>query len=64
MEFEEAVYLIKSVVKSGRRIIGFDLVEVAPGTDPDWNGSVGARLLYKLCNWMAVSQGKLTTTEF
>lgn len=64
LEFEQACYLIKYVVKSGRRIIGFDLNEVAPGTDPDWNGSVGARLLYKLCNWMAVSQGKLRTTEF
>jgi len=64
LEFEQACYLIKFLVRSGRRIIGFDLCEVAPGTDPDWNGSVGARLLYKLCNWMAVSQGKLTTTEF
>lgn len=64
LEFEQACYLIKQVVKSGRRIIGFDLNEVAPGNDPDWNGAVGARLLYKLCNWMAVSQGKLATTEF
>lgn len=55
LEFEEAVYLIKALVKSGRRIIGFDLCEVAPG-DSDWNGNVGARLLYKLCNWTAVSQ--------
>ncbi len=57
-EFEEAVYLIKALVKSGREIIGFDLCEVAPG-DTEWNGNVGARLLYKLCNWMAVSQGRL-----
>ncbi|WP_232058400.1 agmatinase family protein [Nibribacter ruber] len=57
-EFEEAVYLIKALVKSGRQIIGFDLCEVAPG-ETEWNGNVGARLLYKLCNWMAVSQGKL-----
>ena len=59
-EFEEAVYLIKALVKSGRQIIGFDLCEVAPG-ETEWNGNVGARLLYKLCNWMAVSQGKLET---
>lgn len=57
-EFEEAVYLIKTLVQSGREIIGFDLCEVAPG-DSEWNGNVGARLLYKLCNWMAVSQGRL-----
>lgn len=56
-EFEQAVYLIKALVKSGRKIIGFDLCEVAPG-ETEWNGNVGARLLYKLCNWMAVSQGR------
>ncbi|HYC85373.1 MAG TPA: agmatinase family protein [Chryseosolibacter sp.] len=58
LEFEQAVYLIKRVVASGRKIIGFDLNEVAPGKD-DWDANVGARLLYHLCNWMAVSQGKL-----
>lgn len=58
LAFEEALYLIKALVKSGREIIGFDLCEVAPGND-EWNGNVGARLLYKLCNWMAVSQKKL-----
>ena len=58
LEFEEAIYLIKQLVKSGREIIGCDLNEVAPG-DTEWNGNVGARLLYKLCNWMAASQGKL-----
>ncbi|WP_242919297.1 agmatinase family protein [Pontibacter liquoris] len=58
LEFEQAVYLIKQLVKSGREIIGFDLCEVAPG-DSEWNGNVGARLLYKLCNWAAVSQKRL-----
>ncbi|MCC9165537.1 agmatinase family protein [Pontibacter harenae] len=58
LEFEQAVYLIKQLVKSGREIVGFDLCEVAPG-DSEWNGNVGARLLYKLCNLMAVSQHKL-----
>ena len=43
----------------GIKIIGCDLNEVAPG-DTEWNGIVGARLLYQLCNWMAVSQGRLT----
>ena len=58
LEFEEATYLIRSIVRSGITIIGCDLNEVAPG-DSDWNGIVGARLLYQLCNWMAVSQGHL-----
>jgi agmatinase len=57
LEFQEAIYLIKKVAQS-RKIIGFDLCEVAPGQN-DWDANVGARLLYNLCNWMAVSQGKL-----
>lgn len=47
-ELEEALYLVKQVVKSGRRIIGFDLCEVAPGPDDEWDGNVGARVLYRL----------------
>ena len=58
LEFEEATYLLRSIVRAGITIIGCDLNEVAPG-DTDWNGIVGARLLYQLCNWMAVSQGRL-----
>lgn len=55
LEFEQAAYLIKKLVRSGRKIIGFDLNEVSPGAD-DWDANVGARLLYLLSNWMAVSQ--------
>jgi agmatinase len=58
LEFEEALYLIRAVVRSGRTIIGCDLNEVAPG-DTDWNAIVGARLLYSMANWMGVSQGLL-----
>lgn len=54
LSFNEAVYLLKSVVKSGRKIIGFDLCEVG-GVDNEWDGNVGARVLYKLCNLMAAS---------
>lgn len=59
LEFSEAVYLIKKVVTSGRTIIGVDLNEVAPGSNSDWDANVGARILYQLCNWMAVSNKKL-----
>lgn len=58
LEFEEALYLIRAVVRSGRTIIGCDLNEVAPG-DTEWNAIVGARLLYSMANWMGVSQGRL-----
>lgn len=52
LSFQEAAFLIAAVAGSGRRIVGFDLVEVAP--DPaggEWDGNVGARLLYKLAGW-------------
>ena len=58
LEYEEATYLLRSIVRAGITIIGCDLNEVAPG-DNDWDAMVGARLLYQLCNWMAVSQGRL-----
>ena len=47
LEFQEAVYIIVELKKSGREIIGFDLNEVG-GTDHEWDGNVGARILYKL----------------
>ncbi len=49
LSFHMAVRLLLAVVESGRRIVGFDLSEVAPGPRGDtWDGNVGARLLYKL----------------
>lgn len=52
LSFQEAVALISGVVRSGRRIVGFDLNEVAPGEEGDqWDGNVGARLLYKMIGW-------------
>jgi agmatinase len=63
LKFAEATYLLQKLVKSGREIIGFDLNEVAPG-ESDWNGNVGARMLYKLCNLMGVSNDKLEWSEY
>ncbi len=54
-EYEEALYLIEAVVRSGRTIIGLDLNEVAPSASGDWDANVGARLLYRMCNLMALS---------
>jgi agmatinase len=57
LSFAEACALIGEVAKSGRRIVGFDLNEVAPGPDGDeWDANVGARLLYKLIGWTLVSR--------
>ncbi len=56
LEFSEAMYLIKMVVDSGRKIIGFDLSEVA-GLGNEWDGNVGARVAYRLANFMGKSHG-------
>ena len=59
-EMEQILYLMKQVVKSGKKIIGFDLVEVAQGSEGDeWDGNVGARILYRMANLYGASQGKL-----
>ena len=43
--YEQATYLFNKLADSGKEIIGFDFVEVAPG-ETDWDGNVGARMLY------------------
>ncbi len=55
----QIIHLIRKLVLANKRIIGFDLCEVAPGST-DWDASVGARVLWQLCNWMAVSNKKLS----
>lgn len=62
MEFHQALMLIKKVVASGRKIIGFDVVEVAPGKEDEWDANVGARLIYQMANQMLVS-GKKTAPK-
>lgn len=55
--FAECCILLQAVVDAGRRIVGFDLNEVAPGPAGDeWDGNVGARVLYKLCGFALLSQ--------
>jgi agmatinase len=60
--FEQATYLFNLLVDSGKEIIGFDLVEVAPGATDDWDGNVGARMLFHMCGVFAKSQ-KLNVGE-
>ena len=55
LEFYQATTLIKSLALSGRTIIGFDLCEVAPHENDEWDANVGARILWQLCNWTGVS---------
>lgn len=56
MTFEMATYLLDCLTTSNKKIIGMDLVEVAPGED-DWDGNVGARLLFHLCGAFAQNNG-------
>lgn len=56
-EVEEILFLLESLVQSGREIIGFDLNEVSPSPS-EWDANVASRLLYRLCNIMAVSAAK------
>ncbi len=51
LELEEVFCLLRQVVRSGRQIIGFDLSEVGNG---EWDGNVGARIVYKLCCLMGL----------
>jgi agmatinase len=57
LSFPEATTLVGGVARSGRRIVGVDLAEVAPGPEGnEWDGNVGARLLYKMIGWTVRSQ--------
>ncbi len=44
--YEQTLYLLRAVKRSGRKIIGFDLCEV--GTSA-WDANVGARVLWQMC---------------
>ncbi len=52
LSFNQAVWLIHTLVESGRRIIGFDMVEVCPSPDEHdrTDAITGARILWKLAN--------------
>ena len=53
-EVEQVFYLFKQLHASGRELIGFDVNEVSTGIQAADNidAIVGARVLYKLCNYM------------
>ena len=58
LDLGQALFLLQAVVASGRTIVGVDLVEVAPDpvdSENQWDGNVGARLLFHLCALMRAS---------
>lgn len=61
LNFGEIDYLLWMIANSGKRIVGFDLCEVAPGQDNEWDANVGARILYKLCIYTHYNNKKSIT---
>jgi len=61
LSFAEMVVLLRTLVDSGRTVVGFDLVETAP--DPtgvsEWDGNVAARVLYKMIGFAMMSNPDL-----
>ena len=57
LTFNQSLYLIHQIVESGRTVIGFDLCEVAGKND--WDGNVGARILYRISNLMGRSNKRI-----
>jgi len=62
LSYEQATYLLSKLANSDKNIVGIDLVEVAPGED-DWDGNVGARLLFHLCGVFAKNNKLATGTK-
>ena len=69
LDYAEAIHILRKLAKSGKKIIGFDVVEVAPILDAEgapaainqasdeWDANVGMRLIYKLSAFALASQG-------
>ncbi|MDT8347357.1 MAG: agmatinase family protein, partial [Flavobacteriaceae bacterium] len=57
LTYEQLRFLLEKIAFSNKQVIGFDLVEVAPGKDDEWDANVGARLLFDLCGCLAKSNG-------
>lgn len=49
LNFNQAMWLVDTLVASGRRIIGFDVVETSPASEERIDAITGARVLWKLC---------------
>jgi agmatinase len=54
LETEQVMYIFQKLIKSGKNIIGVDLVENGVG-ETDWDSNVSAHILFKLCNLLVAS---------
>ncbi len=48
LSFNQLATLIETLAHAGRTVTSMDLVEVTPGKT-EWDASIGARVLYKMC---------------
>lgn len=55
LSWNEAIGLLRALVRAKKRIVGLDLCEVAPGAT-EWDANVGARLLYKMIGFALLTQ--------
>lgn len=60
LSIDQVFFLFNEISKSGRQIVAFDLNEVSTGGEPEaeWDGNVGARILYKLCGWIVQTNSR------
>ncbi len=66
LSFDQALCLFATLHDQAKHIIGFDLNEVASPNNSqgdfsedaiaNWDGNVGARILFKLCGWAMICQ--------
>lgn len=56
LSFSQADYLLRRLSSSGKTIIGFDLCEVTPAKEGEWDANVGARLAFKLALYTFVNR--------
>lgn len=59
LSVDQVFFLFNEIFRTGRKIIAFDLNEVSTGgldeSEVEWDGNVGARILYKMCGWLVKS---------
>jgi len=62
LDYQEVVLIINELIASGKKLVGFDLVEVAPNPKDktnEWDANVGMRLLYKMTSASLASLGHI-----
>jgi agmatinase len=60
LDYQEVMLIINELVSSGKKLVGFDLVEVAPHSkdkNNEWDANVGMRLLYKMTSASLATMG-------